>query len=128
MTYSTTNPAQLSSTHQASLLTLLTHRLEAAKARHDQQLVTALENEYAQLTAIAQPATTVDNRLQHRLQQLWMSFAETLSEWNKVHIQQVVDANGQHSWYAYNPQAGQSLNTGSPDELRQWLKQTYWEK
>lgn len=124
MTYSTANPANLSATHQASLLTLLTRRLEAAQACHDQQLVAALENEYAQLTAIAQPTTTVSNRFQ----QLWMSVAQTLTEWNRVHIQQTVDANGQPSWYAYNPQAGQALNTGSKDELRQWLKQTYWEK
>ena len=124
MTYSTANPAQLNSTHRASLLTLLTHRLEAAKDRHDQQLVAALENEYAQLTAIAQPTAPVSNRFQ----QLWMSFAETLTEWNKVHIQQTVDANGQPSWYAYNPQAGHALNTRSKDELRQWMKQTYWDK
>lgn len=128
MTYSTVNPANLSnsanlsSTHQSNLLTLLTHRLEVAKAHHDDQLVHALELEYEQITALSHPAPSINDRLQ----QAWMGFAETLSEWNKIHISQTVDVQGNSSWYAYNPQAGQALRTHSQDELRQWIKQTYW--
>jgi len=124
MTYLTANPDHLMSAHRANLLALLTDRLEVAQARHDQELVAALENEYAQLTAIAQPAITLGDRFQR----LWMSVAQTLSAWNTVHIQQTVDAKGQPSWYAYNPQAGQAINTRSQDELRQWMKQSYWEQ
>ncbi len=123
MTYSTMNPAHLSSTHQSNLLTLLNRRLEVAKAHHNEQLVVALEREYEQMVAMAQP-TTVTSRLEN----FWMRFAETLSEWNTVHIQQTSDASDRPSWYAYNPQAGQSLSTNSHDEMRRWLKQSYWEK
>lgn len=120
MTFSTAKD-ELRSTHQANILTLLNRRLEVANARHDQQLVAALEREYEQLTAQSQLKSMDD-----WLQSLWMSFAETLSEWTKVHIEKKVDAKGQHSWYAYNPQIGQILHTDSEDEMRRWVKQTYW--
>ena len=42
MTFSTAHPAHLNSTHKANLLSLLTRRLEVAKARQDQPLVAAL--------------------------------------------------------------------------------------
>lgn len=132
MTYTTATSANLSSTHQANLLTLLTRRLEVAKARHDEPLVHALEREYAQITALANPAANrsalSENALIDHLARVWMRFSETLSDWNKVHIQQTVDANGQPSWHAYNPQAGLALTTASQDELRQWIKRTYWEQ
>lgn len=123
MTFTTTNPHQLRSTHQANLLTLLTRRLEVAKASHNQPLVTALEREYEQLTSLT-AAQTVDNWLQS----LWMGFAETLSDWTKVHVKQTVNSQGKSSWYAYNPQAGQMLHTDSADEMRRWIKQTYWKR
>ena len=121
MTFSTAHPAHLNSTHKANLLSLLTRRLEIAKARQDQPLVAALEREYEQLTALAQPTS-----MGTRLAQLWMSFAETLSDWNKVHIEQMVDANGKPGWYAYNPQAGQSIFTESEAEMHRWITQSYW--
>ncbi len=123
MTFSTTQQSGLQTIHQANLLTLLAHRLEVAKAQHNQQLVIALEGEYEQLAKITEP-TSVESWFQ----QLWMKFAETLNEWTKVHIQHWVDANGQENWYAYNPQAGQAISTGSKDELNQWIKKTYWGK
>ncbi|MEA5463772.1 hypothetical protein [Leptothoe sp. PORK10 BA2] len=123
MTFTTVDPQQVKSTHQANLLTLLTRRLEVAKASQNQQLVTALEREYEQLTSLT-TTQSVDNWLQS----LWMGFAETLSDWTKVHIQQTVNAKGQTSWYAYNPQAGQMLHTDSADEMRRWIKQTYWKR
>jgi hypothetical protein len=102
-------------------LTLLTRRLEVAQASQNQQLVAALEREYEQLTTVTQPSS-----VGHWLEALWMNFAETLSEWTKVHIEHTVDTQGRHSWYAYNPQAGQILQTNSEDEMRRWIKQTYW--
>lgn len=122
MTFRTANH-QLKSIHQANLLTLLTRRLEMAKASHNQQLVIALEREYEQLTTLTTPQS-----VENWLQSVWMGFAETLSEWSKVHIQQTVNAQGQTSWYAYNPQAGQMLHTDSADEMHRWIKQTYWGK
>lgn len=127
MTFSAVHPAHLNSTHKANLLTLLTRRLEIAKAHHDQPLVAALEREYEQLTALAQPSA-VETRMETWLQRLWMSFAETLSDWNKVHIEQTVDANGKPSWYAYNPQAGQSIVTESEADMHRWMMQSYWGK
>lgn len=122
MTFTTANN-QLKSIHQANLLALLTRRLEVAKASQNQQLVIALEREYEQLTSL-----TTAQSVENWLQSLWMGFAETLSEWTKVHIQQTVNAKGKTSWYAYNPQAGQMLHTDSADEMRRWIKQTYWQK
>ncbi|MGB3293135.1 MAG: hypothetical protein WBB01_09120 [Phormidesmis sp.] len=119
MTFST----DLNSTHQTNLLTLLTRRLEVAKAHHNQQLVAALEREYAQLTERHDPRIAGS-----WLQRLWLSFAETLSDWTRVHIEQTVDAEGKPSWYAYNPQAGQAISTHSKAEMQQWIKTTYWDR
>ncbi len=121
MTFSTANQSNLSSVHTANLLAQLSHRLEVAKAHQNQSLVAALESEYAQLMAPTTSTTVGD-----RLQRLWLSFASTLSEWTKVHIEQTVDAKGKPCWYAYNPQAGQSVVTGSEDEMRQWITRSYW--
>ena len=117
MTFST----DLHSTHQTHLLALLTRRLEVAKAHQDQPLVAALEKEYAQLTARYESRTAGS-----WLQGLWLSLAETLSDWTKVHIEQTVDAQGQPIWYAYNPQAGQAISTHSEAEMQQWIKTSYW--
>ncbi|MEO1446646.1 MAG: hypothetical protein AAFV46_10485, partial [Cyanobacteria bacterium J06635_11] len=90
-------------------------------AHHNPLLVAALECEYAQLTSTAEPVTLGD-----RLQQLWLSFSGTLSNWTKVHIEQTVDAKGKPCWYAYNPQAGQAIFTESESEMRQWINTGYW--
>ncbi len=119
MTFST----DLNSTHRANLLALLTRRLEIANARQDQRLIADLEREYAQLTTIAQPVSMSD-----RIHQLWTNFANTLSEWNKVQIDQTVDANGIASWYAYNPQSGQMIFTESKADMYQWVRHNYWGK
>lgn len=121
MTFSTANQSNLSSIHTANLLTQLSRRLEVAKAHQNLSLIAALEYEQAQLTVPTQ-SVAVSNRLH----QLWMSFAGTLSEWTKVHIEQTVDAKGQPCWYAYNPQAGQSIFTESESEMRQWITKSYW--
>ncbi|MEL6354732.1 MAG: hypothetical protein AAFR58_23720 [Cyanobacteria bacterium J06627_28] len=121
MTFSTANQSSLSSIHKANLLTQLSRRLEVAKAHHNQSLIADLEYEYAQLTA-----TTQSVSFGSRLQQLWMGFAETLNEWNKVQIEQTVDAKGKPCWYAYNPQAGQAIFTESENEMRQWITNSYW--
>lgn len=121
MKLSTINHSDLNATHQENILSLLSHRLEVARAHHNPTLVAALENEYEQLKVIAQPVT-----VSSRLQQLWMSFAETLNYWGKVHIEQTVDADGKPSWYAYNPQKGQIITTRSETEMHRWIKANYW--
>ncbi|MEO0885429.1 MAG: hypothetical protein AAFY54_05785 [Cyanobacteria bacterium J06648_10] len=121
MTFSTANQSDLNSVHQANLLSQLSRRLEVARAHHNPLLVAALECEYAQLTSTAEPVTLGD-----RLQQLWLSFSGTLSDWTKVHIEQTVDAKGKPCWYAYNPQAGQAIFTESESEMRQWINTGYW--
>ena len=123
MTFSTANHSDISSIHRANLLTQLAHRLEVAKAHQNLSLIAALEYEQAQLMVSAPPPS-----LGERLQQLWMSFSTTLSEWTKVHIEQTVDAKGQPCWYAYNPQLGQAIVTESESEMRQWIRGNYWER
>lgn len=112
----------LRATHQSHLLALLSHRLEVARQRHDQQLVATLEQEYEQLTSFVQPTS-----LRNWLQQQWVNFATTLSDWSKVHIEQLVDETGQPYWYAYNPQAQIGISTMSRSEMQQWINRTYWE-
>lgn len=121
MTFSTANQSNLNSIHTANLLTQLSRRLEIAKARQDQPLIAELEYEYSQLTAPTQSVA-----FSNRFQQIWVSFASTLSEWTKVHIEQTVDAKGKPCWYAYNPQAGQAISTESESEMRQWITKSYW--
>ncbi|MEL7068157.1 MAG: hypothetical protein AAGN15_05805 [Cyanobacteria bacterium J06581_3] len=121
MTFSTANQSDLNSVHKANLLSQLSRRLESAKAHRNLSLVAALEDEYAQLTSITKPITFGD-----RLQQLWLSFSGTLSDWTKVHIERTVNANGKPCWYAYNPQAGQAIFTESESEMRQWINTGYW--
>jgi hypothetical protein len=123
MTFAKANQTDLKATHQANLLALLNHRLEVAREHQDQQLVAALEREYEQLNSFTQP-TLVSGWLQRQ----WVNFAETLSDWTKVHIEQLVDEQGQTYWYAYNPQAGRAICTDSKAEMHQWIKKTYWEK
>jgi hypothetical protein len=123
MAFLSVHPSDLETTHQANLLRLLARRLEVAKAHHDQSLVSALEYEYQQLTA-PDPSMSISARLQ----QLWLNFAETLSNWTKVHIEQTVNAKGKPSWYAYNPQSGQTIHTESQAEMHQWIKRTYWNR
>ncbi len=123
MTFSTAGQATLTQTHQANLLTSLARRLEAARAHHDQQLVAALQNEQEQLSASAQSASAGS-----RLEQKWMGFAETLSDWTKVQIEQTTDNQGNPAWYAYNPEAGEAVFTQSKEEMNQWIKTNYWSK
>jgi len=123
MTFSTAGQASLTQTHQANLLTSLTHRLEAARAHQDQQLVAALQQEQEQLSTVAHPASASS-----RLEQVWMGFAETLSDWTKVQIEQTTDSQGNPGWYVYNPQAGEAMFTKSQDEMNQWIKSSYWGK
>ncbi len=122
MIYSTSHSNETGSTHQANLLTLLSRRLESARAQHNPSLVAALEYEYQQLTVASQPPASVGRQLQN----LWASFAATLSEWNKVQIEQVVNAQGQPSWSAYNPQSGEAILTASKAEMNLWIRENYW--
>ncbi|MEM9904918.1 MAG: hypothetical protein AAF921_07840 [Cyanobacteria bacterium P01_D01_bin.44] len=122
MTFSKAAQTETKATHQANLLALLSHRLDVAKANNNQSLVSALEQEYEQLTRFTQPPS-----IGSWLQQKWMSFAETLSDWSKVHIEKRVDDQGNTRWYAYNPQAGQAIHTESEADMHSWIKKTYWE-
>lgn len=121
MSFLTTNRNNLGSVHQSNLMASLNHRLEVAKASHDQRLVTALELEYAQLTTIAHPVA-----VRARLERLWVRFAETLSDWSKIHIECTVEDNGKQCWHAYNPQSGQAIVTDSESDMHQWVRANYW--
>jgi len=121
MTFTNANQSDLGSVHQSSIMATLDHRIAVAKASHNQRLIAALEREYEQMTAIAQTVS-----FSQRLEKFWMSFSKTLYDWSRVHIEQTVDNNGQPSWYAYNPESGQSVLTQSEGEMHQWIKKSYW--
>lgn len=123
MAFSTTRQPNPASTHHAHLLTSLTRRLEAARARQDQPLLAALQHEQEQLTAFS-PNRSLGNQLE----QTWMGFSETLSDWSKVQIEQTSDRQGNPGWYAYNPQSGEAVFTQTKEEVDQWIKSSYWGK
>ena len=107
MVFPTTQQSDLGAVHQSNVIASLTRRLEIAKANCNQQLVTALEDEYEQLTAIATPPS-----ISSRLAKLWTSLADILCDWSMVRIEHTAENKNQHSWYAYTPQAGQVLVVG----------------
>ncbi|MGD1900531.1 MAG: hypothetical protein ACFB16_26785 [Phormidesmis sp.] len=113
MVFPTTQQSDLGAVHQSNVIASLTRRLEIAKANCNQQLVTALEDEYEQLTAIAQPVSICD-----QAERLWVSFVEILNGWSMVYVKRTIDDSRQHSWYAYNPQAGQVIVANSKSGMR----------
>ena len=108
--------------HHDNVLASLQHRLDVAKARHDQQLIELLKSEEKQLAEDAglssQPAT-------NPLVDLWESIVEFFRGDSELHVWQTVDRRGEHWWCAYDPLTGKTLYTDSETEMRIWIEQNY---
>jgi hypothetical protein len=121
------NDPELRLKHLTNMIVSLSHRLEAARASHDDQLTVLLEREYQQLT-VEQKAVSSgsSNAMKAWLQRLWDSFADTMPSLYQLQITQTIDDQGQQCWSLYYPKTGQRLVTKSEAEMQTWIKQTYW--
>ncbi len=135
MTFTTISHSdpQLREKHFSSLANLLAHRLEVAKAYHNDSLVSLLEREYQQLMRTHQA-----ERLQaHHGDEpfgaiaawwhgIWSNFADTIPGLYQLQILESVDRQGQTVWQAYYPKTGQVFSSSSQAELQAWVQENYW--
>ena len=121
------NDPELKLKHLTNMVASLTHRLEVARASHNDQLTAALEREYEQLL-IERKAALLDssNAVKSWFQRLWANFADTMPSLYQLQIKQTIAANGQSCWSVYYPKTGQRLVTASEPEMQAWIKKTYW--
>ncbi|MBF2026576.1 MAG: hypothetical protein IGS48_07395 [Oscillatoriales cyanobacterium C42_A2020_001] len=128
MTFTTINTPELRLKHLASMSASLAHRLEIARAKHDENLTALLEREYQQLMADCQStsrpswAESVNNWLQRQ----WENLADTMPNFYQLQIQEEIAEGGRKSWKVHYPKTGQTLQTESETEMQTWIKEMYW--
>lgn len=128
MTFTTIDTPELRLKHLASMSASLAHRLEIAKANHDEKLTALLEHEYQQLMADCQSTSTPSwlASVNAWLQRQWENLADTLPNFYQLQIKEEIAASGQRSWKVYYPKTGQTLYTESETEMQAWIKEIYW--
>ncbi len=132
MTFTTINTPELRLKHLASMSNSLAHRLEVARANHDDRLTALLEREYQQLMADCKSASLDASNLPlvkaitAWLQRQWENLADTIPNWYQLQIQQVIAENGHPCWLIYYPKTGQTFYTESETEMQAWIKEVYW--
>lgn len=132
MTFTTAIPSELKLKHLASMANSLAHRLEVARACHNEQLSALLEREYEQLILergeareSSSPFSLLDS-IRAGLQNLWETWADLSPQLYQLQVQQTVSEDGREGWFVYNPKSGQSLHTDSEIEMQNWIQKTYW--
>lgn len=134
MTFTTVahSDPQLRLKHSSSIANLLAHRLEVAKASHNDQLVSLLEREYQQLMD-RQAEQLQGNRRDTSLGAIatwwhgvWNHFADTIPGLYQLQVEESVDRQGQPVWQVYYPKTGQVFSTSSKTELQAWVQKNYW--
>lgn len=121
------NAPDLKLKHLSSMVDSLSHRLEVAKACHNEQLTALLEHEYEQLMGDRKAVIYASsNPLKAWVQQLWDNFADTVPSLYQLQVTQVADDQGHAYWSVYYPKTGQRLVTESEAEMQDWIKQHYW--
>ncbi len=106
--------------HHANMLASLDHRLKAARAANNTQLVALLERERQQLTNDGMALLKAPMGWMKRLQQGLTRFFS-----NELDVQEIVDENGRRWWRAYDPQTGKTVYTDSQSEVMLWIEQNY---
>ena len=97
------------------------HRLEAAKAAQNFQLVELLEQERRQ---ISNSVSTARSPRKNWLRSLKQKFAEFAFGGTELRVCRF--ANGSDLWwYAIDPQTGRYVYADSEAELRLWIQQNY---
>jgi hypothetical protein len=106
--------------HHANMLASLDHRLQAARAANNTQLVALLERERQQLTNNGMDFLKAPMSWMKRLQQGVARFFS-----NELDVQEILDENGRRWWRAYDPQTGKTVYTDSQSEVMLWIEQNY---
>jgi hypothetical protein len=114
--------------HQANIQASLNHRLEVARASHNSQLVSLIEQERRQMESDLQIDIDGSNSAIDRLKLLWGKLVETIVHANDLQVwTRSYDGNALW-WHAYNPRTGKSVITDSESEMRIWIEANYWEE
>ncbi len=134
MTFTTVahSNTQLRVKHSSSVASLLAHRLEVARASHNDQLVALLEREYQQLMD-RQTEPLQGSRHNASLGAIaiwwhgvWSNFADTIPGLYQLQIEESTDSQGQSVWQVHYPKTGQVFSTSSKTELQAWVQKNYW--
>ena len=121
------NDPNLKFKHLSSMVNSLTHRLEVARACHNDQLTALLEREYEQLMVERRSVLpAASNSVKAWLQSLWNNFADTVPSLYQLQVAQVADGKGHTYWSVYYPKTGQRLVTESESEMQAWIQKNYW--
>ncbi|XGW00204.1 MAG: hypothetical protein ACAF41_14860 [Leptolyngbya sp. BL-A-14] len=121
------NDPNLKLKHLSSMVDSLTHRLEVARACHNDQLTALLEREYEQLMGERKAVLRASsNSVKAWLQSLWDNLADTVPSLYQLQVSQVADGKGHTYWSVYYPKTGEQLITESESEMQDWIKKHYW--
>ena len=112
--------------HYANMQASLDHRLEVARAAHNNQLISLLEQEKRQLESdwSFNGPLSVLARLKH----WWGQLAAAIAHVDDLQVWTTTDDNDALWWHAYNPRTGRSVITDSEAEMRLWIEANYWEE
>lgn len=134
MTFTTVahSGTQLRVKHSSSMANSLAHRLEVAKACHNDQLVSLLERESQQLKdrqaeqVQAKHSANLSGAIAAWWHGVWSNLADTIPGLYQLQIEESVDSQGQPVWQAHYPKTGQVFSTSSKTELQSWVQKNYW--
>ncbi len=118
------NQTQLWHKHHSNIVESLNHRMEVARAAHNDRLVNLLEQELQQVQEIENSRFPLRRHLTG-LKTRWQSLVRGWSTRSELQVRQIEDASGNRWWQAYNPQTGEMVYADSDTELRLWIKQHY---
>ncbi|MBD1824250.1 hypothetical protein H6F51_17395 [Cyanobacteria bacterium FACHB-DQ100] len=102
-------------------MAVLAHRIEAAQAAHNTQLIELLEREKQQL---GQAATPHRGSLAARFNAFKQRVANAFSSKSELQVYQY-EQGSDWWWYAFDPRTGDCVYADSEAELRLWIEQNY---
>lgn len=117
-----TDNSQISAKHYDNMMAALAHRIEAAQAAHNSQLIELLEREKQQLGQ----AAPFDQRrsLLARFKALTQKVVNAFARKTELQVYQYEQGNDAW-WYAFDPSTGDCVYADSEAELRLWIEQNY---
>lgn len=107
--------------HQANVAANLTHRIEVARAEHNDALLALLEQEQAELLSTWQ--TPAPTSWRQRLRQSWQTWRWFSQNRLALRVERVQDAAGQRWWYAFDPNSGKTLYADSETDVLRWIEE-----
>lgn len=116
-----TGNSQFFAKHQDNIMATLAHRIEAAQAAHNTQLVELLEREKQQL---GQATTPNRGSLAAKFNAFKQGIVNTLARKSELQVYQY-NQGTDWWWYAFDPRTGNCVYADSEAELRLWIEQNY---